>query len=31
MSYILNFSKQAFKELAKIKEPFYSNIKQAII
>jgi mRNA interferase RelE/StbE len=30
MSYTLNFSKQAFKELAKINEPFYTNIKIAI-
>ena len=31
MSYTLNFSKRAFKELAKINEPFYSSIKIAII
>lgn len=31
MIYALNFSKRAFKELAKINEPFYSNIKFAII
>jgi mRNA interferase RelE/StbE len=30
MSYSLNFSKRAFKELAKINEPFYTNIKIAI-
>jgi mRNA interferase RelE/StbE len=30
MAYVLNFSRQAFKELDKINEPFYSNIKQAI-
>ena len=30
MPFTLNFSKQAFKELEKINEPFYSNIKQAI-
>lgn len=30
MIYALNFSKKAFKELEKINEPFYSNIKQAI-
>lgn len=30
MAYTLNFSKQAFKELEKINEPFYSNIKQAV-
>lgn len=30
MIYSLNFSKQALKELAKINEPYYSNIKQAI-
>jgi len=30
MAYSLNFSKQALKELDKINEPFYSNIKQAI-
>lgn len=31
MPYSLNFSKQAFKELEKINDPFYSNIKQAIV
>ena len=31
MSYTLNFSKRAFKELAKINEPFYSSIKVSII
>jgi mRNA interferase RelE/StbE len=30
LTYSLNFSKQALKELQKINEPFYSNIKQAI-
>jgi mRNA interferase RelE/StbE len=30
MIYALNFSKQALKELAKINEPYYSNIKLAI-
>lgn len=30
MSYTLDFSKQALKELGKINEPFYSNIKEAI-
>lgn len=30
MLYSLDFSKQALKELAKINDPFYSNIKQAI-
>jgi mRNA interferase RelE/StbE len=30
MTYGLNFSKKALKELAKINEPYYSNIKQAI-
>ena len=30
MIYSLNFSKKALKELAKINEPFYSNIKEAI-
>ena len=30
MSYSLNFSKRAFKELTKINEPFYTNIKIAI-
>ena len=31
MGYILNFSKRAFKELAKINEPYYTSIKVAII
>jgi len=31
MVYTLNFSKQALKELEKINEPFYSNIKSSII
>jgi mRNA interferase RelE/StbE len=30
MVYSVNFNKHALKELAKINEPFYSNIKQAI-
>jgi mRNA interferase RelE/StbE len=30
MPYSLDFSKQALKELEKINEPFYSNIKEAI-
>ena len=30
MAYSVNFSKHAVKELAKINEPYYSNIKQAI-
>ena len=30
MSYTLNFSKRAFKELAKINEPYYTSIKFAI-
>jgi mRNA interferase RelE/StbE len=30
MPYSLNFSKQALKELEKINEPYYSNIKHAI-
>jgi mRNA interferase RelE/StbE len=30
MVFKLNFSTQAFKELEKINEPFYSIIKQAI-
>lgn len=29
--YSLSFSKQALKELEKINEPFYSNIKNAIV
>ena len=31
MAYTLSFSKQSIKELEKISEPYYSNIKQAII
>ncbi len=31
MAYVLTFSKQALKELEKINEPFYSNIKHAIV
>jgi mRNA interferase RelE/StbE len=31
MTYTLNFSRQAVKELEKINEPSYSSIKQAII
>jgi len=31
MAYTLNFSKQALKELEKINDAFYTNIKQAII
>lgn len=31
MLYSLDFSKQAYKALEKINEPFYSNIKQAIV
>lgn len=30
MPYSLDFRKQALKELEKINEPFYSNIKEAI-
>ena len=30
MIYTLNFSKKALKELAKINDPFYSSIKEAI-
>lgn len=30
MTYTLNFSKKALKELEKINDPFYSNIKEAI-
>jgi len=30
MAYSVNFKKHAFKELAKINEPFYSQIKQTI-
>ena len=30
MPYSLNFSKHALKELEKINDPYYSNIKQAI-
>jgi mRNA interferase RelE/StbE len=29
--YAINFSRQAIKELEKIPNPFYLNIKQAII
>ncbi len=31
MVYTLNFSKQALKELERVNEPFYSNIKSSII
>jgi len=31
MAYTVNFSKQAFKGLEKIHEPFYSAIKEAIL
>lgn len=31
MAYTLNFTRQALKELEKIDEPFYSNIKQSIV
>ncbi len=31
MVYAINFSRQAIKELEKIPDPFYLNIKQAII
>jgi len=31
MAYTLSFSKQSIKELEKISEPYYSNIKQVII
>ncbi len=31
MVYTLNFSRTALKELSKINEPFYSNVKSAII
>jgi len=31
MPYTLTFNRQAFKELEKINEPFYSAIKQAVI
>jgi len=31
MSYSLNFSKRAIKELTKINEPYYTNIKLAIL
>lgn len=31
MAYSLNFSKRAAKDLEKINEPFYSNIKSSII
>lgn len=30
MSYFLNFTKKALKELDKINEPYYSSIKLAI-
>ena len=30
MAYALSFSKQALKELTKINEPFYANLKQSI-
>jgi mRNA interferase RelE/StbE len=30
MAYQVNFSKQAFKQLEKINEPYYSKIKEAI-
>jgi mRNA interferase RelE/StbE len=30
MPYSLSFSRQAIKDLEKLNEPFYSNIKQAI-
>jgi mRNA interferase RelE/StbE len=30
MTYTLNFSKKALKELEKINDPFYSNVKEAI-
>lgn len=30
MTYTLNFSKQALKELENINDPYYSNIKNAI-
>lgn len=31
MAYLIQFSNQAYKELEKINEPFYTNIKNAII
>jgi mRNA-degrading endonuclease RelE of RelBE toxin-antitoxin system len=31
MSYSVNFSRQAIKDLEKISDPFYSHIKQAIL
>ncbi|MBB3699551.1 type II toxin-antitoxin system mRNA interferase toxin, RelE/StbE family [Flammeovirga yaeyamensis] len=31
MSYSINFTKQAIKNLGKIKEPYYSKLKTAII
>ena len=31
MAYSVNFSRQAFKDLEKINEPFYTPIKQAIL
>ena len=30
MAYFINFSKQSLKQLAKINEPYYSNIKATI-
>jgi len=30
MAYFINFSKQSLKQLTKINEPYYSNIKAAI-
>lgn len=30
MTYTLNFSRQGLKDLEKIGEPYYSNIKQAV-
>jgi len=30
VAYSVDFSKQALKELSKINEPFYSNIKRAV-
>jgi mRNA interferase RelE/StbE len=31
MAYSLNFTRQAFKDLERINEPFYSSIKVAIV
>ena len=31
MPYSVSFSRQAFKQLEKINDPFYSQIKQAIV